>query len=193
MPEVEPEALPEDGAEAGAARCDRPGKEEADVRPLRFPPARFTRCPPPPELDEPHPGNLAYSFTMPCAASTPLVARETAATVFDVHRLGELFDPALLLVRELVSCACRFTEPGEEVFLSLRHREQVLRLTVYDTHERHAHPLLAASCDRLRRAALRLTPELVGAHGGAWGFAAAQHPGTGTRTWATLRRAARGA
>ena len=173
------------GAEPGAARGDRP-EEPAVGALLRFPPARFTRCPPPPEVGEPGADNLAYCLTMPCAASTPLVACETAAVVFDMHHLGELSDPALKLVGELVSCACRFSAPGEEVSLSLRQRAGELRLAAYDTHERHAHPLLAASCDRVRRAALRQTPRLTGALGGAWGFAAAKGPGAGTRTWATL-------
>ncbi|WP_326442156.1 ATP-binding protein [Streptomyces sp. H27-D2] len=149
--------------------------------------ARVTQCPPPPpDLGAPHPGNLAYSLTLPSAVATPAIALEAAELILDIHRMNDLIEPSLLLVCELVSYACRFTGAGEQIYLALRQREDTLRLTVYDTHPRHTHPLLAAACDERRRAALQLTPDLVQSHRGTWGFDAAHHPSTGTRTWATL-------
>jgi hypothetical protein len=139
-----------------------------------------------PKVGEPHPGNLAYSFTLPCSSATPAIAHEVAETVLDGHGVTDLLGPALLLVLELTDYACRFTTRGEEVYLNLRQREDILRLTVYDTHPRHARPHDAAFCEGLRRAALRLTPELARAHHGTWGIDGAQHPTIGTRTWATL-------
>jgi hypothetical protein len=154
-------------------------------------PEPFTQCPPPAGLDEPQPGNLACSLTLPTLAATPAIAHEVAETVLDIHGLGELIEPALLVVRELAAYACRFTAAGGEVYLNIRQRDDTLRLTVFDTHPRHTQPQLLARCDEQRRATLTLTPKVVNAHHGTWGFRAAQHPSAGTRTWATLVNAPR--
>ncbi|MFJ5227151.1 ATP-binding protein [Streptomyces sp. NPDC088400] len=150
-------------------------------------PARFTQCPPPPpDTAEPHPGNLAYSLTLPSAVSTPAIAFEIAEVLLESHQLGRLVRPAMHLVRELMTCACRFTAAGEDVYLALRQRDGVLRVIAYDTHPRHSHPRLAAACDQRRHAALRVVPDLVRTHRGRWGFDAAHSAANGTRTWATL-------
>ncbi|GAB2918885.1 ATP-binding protein [Streptomyces mayteni] len=143
-------------------------------------------CPPPfPTLPQPCPDNLAYALTLPAAAATPAVAREAAETVLDVHELDDLIEPALLLVHELVACACHFTRPGDTIHLDLRHHESRLRVTVFDAHPRHQ------SCDQLRHAALPLTRKLTESHRGAWGISATEHPCTGTRTFATLTKVRR--
>lgn len=148
---------------------------------------RFTQCPPPPpDTAGPHPGNLAYSITLPSAVATPAIAFEVAEILLESHHLGHLARPAMHLVRELMTCACRFTAAGEDVYLALRQRDGVLRVIAYDTHPRHSHPRLAAACDQRRRAALRVVPDLVRAHRGRWGFDAAHSARAGTRTWATL-------
>jgi hypothetical protein len=175
--------MPEDEAIRGADGRRFPESLEAS--------ASYTRCPPPLHLGEPHPGNLAYSLTLPSATSTPAIAHEAAEIILDAHGLDDVIEPALLLVRELASYACRFTTAGEEIYLSLRQREDALRLTVFDTHPRHEQPRLLASCDKLRRATLRLTPKLVDTYHGTWGFRAATHPCTGTSTWATLANSPR--
>nr|WP_243741339.1 ATP-binding protein [Streptomyces sp. 8K308] len=131
-------------------------------------------------MPQPRPDNLTYALTLPAAAATPAIAHEAAETILDIHELDDLMEPALLLVRELTAYACRFTAPGEAIHLNLRHHENALRLTVFDTHPRHA------SCERLRYAALPLTPRLTTNHHGTWGISATQHPATGTRTFATL-------
>ncbi|WP_326611137.1 ATP-binding protein [Streptomyces scopuliridis] len=177
------------GVTRGVPDGAHPGSVPQDGAPpfaLHAPP-RFTQCPPPlPALGEPRPGNLDYGLTLPAALATPSIARELAELVLDVHDVDHLIDPALVLVRELVAYACRFTGDGGNVHFALRHREETLRVTVHDTHARHAHPRLADACEERRRAALERTPALVAAHRGTWGFGAADCPAAGTWTWATL-------
>ncbi|MDT0343510.1 ATP-binding protein [Streptomyces litchfieldiae] len=155
-------------------------------------PSGRPECLAPSPCGEPGPGNLAYGFTLPCSSATPAIAHEVAEAVLGGHGVTGLLGPALLLVLELTDYACRFTPSGAEVYLNIRQREGVLRLTVYDTHPRHAQPRDAAYCDGLRRAALRLTPELARVHRGGWGIDAAELPAMGTRTWATLAQPAHG-
>ncbi|NBM17320.1 ATP-binding protein [Streptomyces sp. GC420] len=151
----------------------------------------MTQCPPPPpDQSEPSPANLAYSLTLPSATATPAVARATAMLVPDAHRLGELAAPVLTLVDELASCACWFTSAGESIYLSLRSRDDALRLIVYDGHPRHSHPRLAAACDERRRSHLRGVPRVVKACQGEWGFEGASEPARGTRSWALVPLAA---
>jgi hypothetical protein len=162
---------------------------ESSAAPFALPsPAKITQCPPPPpDLREPGPQNLLYGLTLPSAVATPTIAQETAELIFDVHDTAEkLIDPALLLVRELVAYACRFTGRGEQIHLGLRQAEDTLQVTVFDTHTAHTHPILAAACDKRRETALAAVPKLVEAHLGTWGFGAAYPPSAGTCTWATL-------
>ena len=77
-------------------------------------------------------------------------------------------------------------DPRGELYLSLRHRDDALRLIVYDGHPTHAHPRLAGLCEARRRASLRVFAALVRDHGGEWGVGPSREPGGGTRTWATL-------
>ncbi|MGW7291354.1 ATP-binding protein [Streptomyces xiamenensis] len=128
---------------------------------------------------EPHPGNLAYGFSLPACPSTPVIAHETAELVFDVHRIYALAEPGLELVRALTTYACRFAREGQEVHLTLYQKENSLRVDVYDPHACHG-------CDDLRRDGLLETGRLVRRHHGEWGFDASERPGAGTRTWATL-------
>ncbi|MEV7872128.1 ATP-binding protein [Streptomyces sp. NPDC088124] len=144
-------------------------------------------CPPQlPELGEPSPGSLAYSLTLPAGLAGPAVAWEVAELVLDVHEMEGLIDPALVVVRELVAYACRFSGDGADVHLALRQRADTLHISVYDTHAVHPLPRLAALCEERRRAALPRTPDVVAAYRGTWGFHAAQCPRAGTWTWATL-------
>ncbi|MFI6275860.1 ATP-binding protein [Streptomyces sp. NPDC050988] len=133
----------------------------------------------------PAPESLAYSLTLPAAFSSPAIARAATRTVLVMHGLGTLIDPAEQSVGELVAVACQFT-PASEVYLSLRHRDDTLRVIAYDGHPRHTNPHLAAACDARRRASLRLLGCVVRACGGDWGFGEAREPGGGTRMWAVL-------
>ncbi|MFE1912623.1 ATP-binding protein [Streptomyces anandii] len=135
----------------------------------------------------PTPDTLIYSLTLPAAPRTPAVVRATVRSVLCAHGLDDMADPAVQVASELTACACRFTT-SSEVYLCLRHRDDALRVVLYDAHPRHTHPHLAAACDARRRSALRLPACVVRACGGDWGFGEARQPGGGTRMWAVLPR-----
>ncbi|MER6081886.1 ATP-binding protein [Streptomyces sp. NPDC001833] len=140
------------------------------------------------EMAAPSPDTLAYSFTLPVGAASCRVARAATRVVLEAHGLEGLTDAAVQVVSELAACACRFT-PGEEVYVSLRYREDALRVNLYDGHPRHRHPRVAEACEVRRRAALRV----LGCWGagvlgcvvreceGEWGFGEGREPGGGTR------------
>ncbi|AXG78662.1 ATP-binding protein [Streptomyces paludis] len=196
--------MPESGTTPVSATNDLPQEGPTPGGPT--PPAPptapvFAPCPPYapglpglPGLADPAPGNLTYHLTLPAGMAGPIVAREVAELVLDVHDVDRLIDPALVLVRELVACACQFSEDGQDIHLGLRYRAGTLRVTVHDPHPPHPQPRLAAACDERRRAALAHTPDLVSAYRGTWGFSAAQAQAqaqaqgsrAGTWTWATL-------
>ncbi|QKW11113.1 ATP-binding protein [Streptomyces sp. NA04227] len=133
------------------------------------------------------PDSLTYSVTLPAAPGSAAVARATVRTVLAAHGLADMADAVLQVVGELAACACRFT-PHTEMYVSLRYREEALRVIVHDGHPRHLHPKLAAACESRRRAALRLLAVVVRSCGGEWGFGDAREPGGGTRMWAVLPR-----
>ncbi|MCP3819077.1 ATP-binding protein [Streptomyces sp. A3M-1-3] len=152
--------------------------------------ASFTTCPDAADFPAtpPAPDTLMYSLTLPAAAVSAAIARAAARVVLDTHGLRALTDPALQVVSELTTAACRFTA-SDEVYLSLRYRDNALRVILYDGHPRHTHPRLAAACDARRRSALRLLACVVRACDGDWGFGDAREPGGGTRMWAVLPHA----
>lgn len=137
------------------------------------------------ETPPPSPDTLAYSFTLPAGPASPRIARAATRVVLQVHGLEGMTDAAVQVVAELAACACRFT-PDSEVYVSLRYREDALRVILYDGHPRHSYPRLAAACDARRRAALRVLGCVVRACEGEWGFGEAREPGGGTRMWAVL-------
>ncbi|WP_317633491.1 ATP-binding protein [Streptomyces sp. HUAS TT20] len=123
-------------------------------------------------------------------------------TILRAHGLTDVTDAAVQVTSELVACACRFA-PAADVHVSLRYREDALRVVLYDghprhthprhthprhTHPRHTHPRLATACDARRRAALRVLGCVVRACDGDWGFGDAREPGGGTRIGAVLPR-----
>jgi signal transduction histidine kinase len=149
----------------------------------------LTACPPPPADTRPAaPENLAYSFTLPSALTSPALARAATRILLAAHRLHGMLDAAVQVVGELAATACRFT-PAPDIYVSLRYRDSALRVSVYDHHPRHVDGHLAAACDARRRAALRLLACVVRARGGDWGFNASREPGGGTRMWVTLPHA----
>ncbi|MDI3424226.1 ATP-binding protein [Streptomyces luteolus] len=144
-----------------------------------------------PHTDEPStvappaPDELAYSLTLPASLTSPAIARAAARSMLRAHGLDEAADTALQAVGELTACACRFSA-GAEIYVSLRHGGDTIRVTVYDGHPRHTNARLAAACDGRRRSALRLLACVVRACGGEWGFGESREPGGGTRMWAHL-------
>ncbi|MGX1544557.1 ATP-binding protein [Streptomyces adustus] len=131
---------------------------------------------------------LAYSPTFPAAPQAPSIARAATRVILRAHGLADVVEPAVQVVNELATCACRFAQSAE-VYVSLRYRDGALRVILYDGHPRHTHPRLAAACDTRRHSALRVPACVVRACGGDWGFGAAREPASGTRMWAVLPRA----
>ncbi|MDB1086498.1 hypothetical protein PJ985_02815 [Streptomyces sp. ACA25] len=106
-------------------------------------------------------------MTLPSALGTPDVAQASAEVMLDVHEVEEkAIDPALLLVHALAVHACRFTGAGEMIHLGLHRLDNVLQVTVHDTHTTHTHRRLAAACDKRRRTSLAGVRELAEAHQG---------------------------
>ncbi|MDQ8704578.1 ATP-binding protein [Streptomyces sp. LHD-70] len=133
----------------------------------------------------PAPDELAYSLTLPASLTSPAIARAAARSMLHAHGLNDEADAALQAVGELTACACRFSA-GAEIYLSLRHGGNTIRIAAYDGHPRHTNARLAAACDGRRRSALRLLACVVRAGGGEWGFGESREPGGGTRMWAHL-------
>ncbi|MBO0518213.1 ATP-binding protein, partial [Streptomyces beijiangensis] len=98
---------------------------------------------------------------LPAAPRSAAIARIATASALRAHNLTPLTDSAVLAASELIACAAKFSPPDAEIYLSLRHRDDAVRLVVYDAHPRHANPRLAAACDARRRAALRVLACLV--------------------------------
>lgn len=146
-------------------------------------PGCFEACPP---ADEPpSPDGLSCSLTVPGEPYSAQIARSTVRSVLHAHRLDRVVPAAVQVVGELMAAAW-YLDPGRSLYLALRHREDALRLTVYDGHTPHTHPRLAAHCEARRRTALRVMAAVVRDCGGAWGFGESREPGGGTRTWASL-------
>ncbi|MEU2246470.1 hypothetical protein [Streptomyces sp. NPDC019224] len=90
-------------------------------------------------------------------------------------------------MNELVAVAARLS-PGRELYVSLRHREEAVRLLVWDQHPHHVEPDTAALCEVRRRRALWLLAAVVDDWGGEWGSREAPQPVRGFKTWVTLPR-----
>jgi hypothetical protein len=150
-------------------------------------PVTLSACPAPADRTAPTPDNLTYSLTLPSTLTSPAMARAATRTLLGAHGLRDVLDAALQAVAELTATACQFTA-SPEIYVSLRYREDALRLITYDNHPRHANARVAAACEARRRAALRLLACVARTCGGDWGFGPAREPGGGTRMWATLPR-----
>ncbi|MEU9718502.1 ATP-binding protein [Streptomyces sp. NPDC047976] len=142
-------------------------------------------CPVAPEGDPAGPPGLSCSVTLPASARSAGIARHVVRAALRAYALDPLEPTAVQAASELMGSAWRM-DPYGEIYLSLRHRDDALRLIVYDGHSAHAHPRLAALCEARRRATLRVFAALVRDHGGEWGVGPSREPGGGTRTWATL-------
>ncbi|MFE2327558.1 ATP-binding protein [Streptomyces sp. NPDC059385] len=150
----------------------------------------FTACPsspPAPAAGEPALDTLTCSLTIPGEPLSGQIARAAVRSVLHAYDLDPLMPAAEQVTGELVSAGWHL-DPGRALYLSVRYRDDALRLTVYDGHSPHAHPRLAAHCEARRRAALRVMGAVVRECGGAWGFGESREPGGGTRTWANLPR-----
>jgi hypothetical protein len=134
------------------------------------------------------PEALAYSLTLPATPRSPGIARAATRAILHAHDLAEATDATVQVVSELAACACRFSSTAN-VYVSLRYRDEALRVTLYDGHPRHAHVRLGAACDLSRRVSLRVLDRVVQTCRGDWGIGGGREPGGGTRMWAVLPRA----
>ncbi|MFA3840026.1 MULTISPECIES: ATP-binding protein [Streptomyces] len=150
-------------------------------------PVTLSACPAHADRTAPTPENLTYSLTLPSTLTSPAMARAATRTLLAAHGLRDILDAALQAIAELTATACQFTA-SPEIYVSLRYREDALRLIAYDSHPRHTNARVAAACEARRRAALRLLACVTRTCGGDWGFGPAREPGGGTRMWATLPR-----
>lgn len=159
-------------------------------------PPRAALCPAAPSAPAPAPApapyprrrsgaGLAVSVTLPGDPRSPAVARATVAAALRAHGLATYLWPAVNVAAELVAVAAVLT-PGRDLYLSLRHRDDALRLLVWDQHPQHPASAAAARCEARRRRALWLLAAVVDDWGGTWGLCDAPPPHQGTKTWTTL-------
>lgn len=130
---------------------------------------------------------LALSFTLPGDVRSAFVGRTAIAAALDAHGLAPYVWPATHAVAELLAVTARMS-PGRELYVSLRHRDEAVRLLVWDQHPHHVDPDLAALCEVRRRRALWLLAAVVDDWGGEWGMCEAAEPQRGTKSWVVLPR-----
>ncbi|MFD0338861.1 ATP-binding protein [Streptomyces sp. NPDC127117] len=135
-----------------------------------------------------HPGRgVSLSFTLPGDARSAFIGRTVVATALEAHGLAPYVWPATHAVGELVAVTAGMS-PGKELYVSLRHRDDAVRLLVWDQHPHHAEPDLATLCETRRRRALWLLAAVVDDWGGEWGCGEAEPPQRGIKSWVELPR-----
>ncbi|MGW0783471.1 ATP-binding protein [Streptomyces sp. NPDC002913] len=135
----------------------------------------------------PSPPRPSVSLTLPGDRRSSAVARGAVTTVLRAHGLTRFLWPAVLVAAELVGVTAALT-PGRDLYLSLRYRDDALRMLVWDQHPHHPVPDVEARCDGRRRQALWLLAAVVDDWGGAWGVCGVQRPQLGAKSWVVLPR-----
>ncbi|MCM2412066.1 ATP-binding protein [Streptomyces sp. RKAG290] len=130
---------------------------------------------------------LTLSFTLPGDARSAFVGRTAIAAALEAHSLAGFVWPTTQAVAELAAVAAGMS-PGRELYVSLRHRDEAIRLLVWDQHPRHVEPDVAALCEVRRRRALWLLAAVVEDWGGEWGTCDAVQPQVGVKGWVVLPR-----
>jgi hypothetical protein len=87
---------------------------------------------------------------------------------------------------ELVGVTSTMT-PGREVYV-VRHRDNTLRVVVWDQHPHHSDPGAFMLCEAQRRRALWLLAAAVDEWGGEWDVSDALPPHAGIMSWVVLPR-----
>ena len=149
------------------------------------PPRRPMRTAVPPDAHRR--SGSALSLTLPGAARSVAVGRAAVTSALHAHRLDAFTFPAVQAASELIAVATRLT-PTDDVYLSLRQRDDALRLVVWDQHARHADPVACTACEDRRLHALWLLAAVVDDWGGTWGICRTQSPHQGTKSWVLLPR-----
>lgn len=130
---------------------------------------------------------LALSFTLPGDVRSAFVGRTAVSAALEANGLGPYVWPVTHAVAELVAVTARMS-PGRELYVSLRHRDDAVRLLVWDQHPRHSDRDLATLCETRRRRALWLLAAVVDDWGGEWGACEAEPSQRGTKSWVVLPR-----
>ncbi|SFX34645.1 hypothetical protein SAMN02787144_1002375 [Streptomyces atratus] len=130
---------------------------------------------------------LALSFTLPGDIRSAFIGRTAISAALEAHGLAPYAWPTAHAVAELVAVTARMS-PGKEFYVSLRHRDDAVRLLVWDQHPRHGDPDVAALCETRRRRALWLLAAVVDDWGGEWGVSEASSPHAGIKSWVVLPR-----
>lgn len=130
---------------------------------------------------------LALSFTLPGDVRSAYIGRTAVAAALEAHGLAQYVWPATHVVDELVAVTARMS-PGKELYVSLRHRDDAVRILVWDQHPHHSDPDLSTLCETRRRRALWLLAAVVDDWGGEWGACEANSPQRGTKAWVRLPR-----
>ncbi|MFF9506386.1 ATP-binding protein [Streptomyces sp. NPDC014724] len=130
---------------------------------------------------------LALSFTLPGDVRSSFIGRTLIAAALNTHGLSRYVWPATHAAAELIAVTVRMS-PRKELYVSLRHRDDALRLLVWDQHPRHREPDTATLCETRRRRALWLLAAVVDDWGGEWGVCDASLPRGGIKAWVSLPR-----
>lgn len=127
------------------------------------------------------------TLTVPGSLCSAAVVRAAMDSAIRAHGLDAFMFPAVQAASELVTVATRLT-PAGDVYLSLRRRDDALRLVVWDQHPRYADPVARSRCEDRRLHALWLLAAVVDDWGGKWGVCSTQSPHRGTKSWVCLPR-----
>ncbi|WP_327369567.1 ATP-binding protein [Streptomyces sp. NBC_01217] len=130
---------------------------------------------------------LSLSFTLPGDVRSAFIGRTAIAAALEAYALAPYVWPATHAVAELIAVTVRMS-PGRELYVSLRHRDDALRILVWDQHPHHVEPDVATLCETRRRRALWLLAAVVDDWGGEWGACEASPPRLGTKSWVRLPR-----
>ncbi|MEV0787134.1 ATP-binding protein [Streptomyces sp. NPDC050423] len=130
---------------------------------------------------------LTLSFTLPGEIRSAYIGRTAIAAALEAHGLVRFAWPTTHAASELIAVTARMS-PGRELYVSLRHRDDAVRLLVWDQHPHHVEPDLAALCEERRRRALWLLAAVVDDWGGEWGVCEASQSQQGTKSWVSLPR-----
>ncbi|MEU9063199.1 ATP-binding protein [Streptomyces sp. NPDC048430] len=154
------------------------------MHPHAPPPPRAALCPA--RAPRPAPG-LILSLTLPGDPRSAAVGRHAVAASLPTYGLHAFAWPVTLAVTELIAVNAALT-PGRELYLSLRHRDDALRLVLWDQHPQHTDPDTLALCEVRRRRALWLLAAVIDDWGGRWGVTEGPPPHQGVKSWAVLPR-----
>ncbi|ROQ66400.1 hypothetical protein EDD93_0806 [Streptomyces sp. 840.1] len=131
---------------------------------------------------------LSLSLTLPGSPRSAVIGRTAVGAALEAHGLAPYVWPATHAVSELLAVSARMT-PGRELYVSLRRRDDAVRLLVWDQHPHHAEPDTAALCEVRRRRALWMLAAVVDDWGGEWGTCEApQRERLGNKSWVVLPR-----